>query len=345
MQPLVSIIVPCYGVEKYLDRCLESLVNQTLRDIEIILVDDKSPDNVPQMCDEWSRRDERIKVIHKIKNEGLGYARNSGLEIATGKYVAFVDSDDFVDKKMYQTLYGKAKAVNADVVFCGFNVYYNQNKCKANSNVDEECLFKGKESIKDLRLDFISPAPYEQGTWKYEMSVWHSIYNLNIIRSNDIIFLSERVCLSEDLPFQIDYLRHANTALFIPDNLYYYCMNNMGSLTHAGYDSSKLTRTMFLYKYLIKGTKSDDVTSYRVNRFLHSYLRAHIYGISLMKISLKQKVSYLKEICDEEEKNLIAFPSSSLPLLSRLFAIMIKHKLYYPMIISAIVVQKIKNYK
>ena len=97
----VSIIVPCWGVEKYLDRCVESLVNQTLQDIEIILVDDESPDRVPEMCDDWAKKDRRIKVIHK-KNGGLGLACNSGIEVATGEYLAFCDSDDWVDAKMYE---------------------------------------------------------------------------------------------------------------------------------------------------------------------------------------------------------------------------------------------------
>lgn len=89
----VSIIVPIYNVEKYLCRCMDSLLNQTLKDIEIIMVDDGSPDNCPQMCDEYAKKDSRVKVIHK-KNAGLGEARNSGLKIISGKFVAFVDSDD-----------------------------------------------------------------------------------------------------------------------------------------------------------------------------------------------------------------------------------------------------------
>ena len=117
----VSIIVPCYGVEKYLDCCMESIVNQTLKDIEIILVDDGSPDRVPQICDEWAQKDPRIKVIHK-KNAGLGYARNSGLEIASGEYVAFVDSDDYVDIRMYEFLYGNAVANDLDIVEYTFNI-------------------------------------------------------------------------------------------------------------------------------------------------------------------------------------------------------------------------------
>ena len=87
--PKVSIIVPVYNVEKYLDRCMESLLNQTLNDIEIIMVDDGSPDNCPQMCDDYAKKDSRVKVVHKV-NGGLGYARNTGLDVATGEYVALL---------------------------------------------------------------------------------------------------------------------------------------------------------------------------------------------------------------------------------------------------------------
>ena len=91
---LISIIVPIYNVQKYLDRCMKTLLNQTYRNIEIILVDDESPDECPKMCEEYAKIDQRVKVIHK-KNGGLGFARNSGLEIAQGKYIIFVDSDDY----------------------------------------------------------------------------------------------------------------------------------------------------------------------------------------------------------------------------------------------------------
>ena len=106
-QPKISIIVPIYNVEKYLDECMLSLLNQTLEDIEIILVDDESPDNCPKMCDEYANKDKRVKVVHK-KNGGLGLARNSGLDVATGEYVAFIDSDDFIDLDMMVHLYNVA---------------------------------------------------------------------------------------------------------------------------------------------------------------------------------------------------------------------------------------------
>ena len=111
----VSIIIPVYNVEKYIDKCVQSARNQTMQDIEIILVDDESPDGCPQICNDYAKNDSRIKVVHK-KNGGLGFARNSGLEVATGKYVTFLDSDDFVDLHTYEHLYGIATKNNLDAL-------------------------------------------------------------------------------------------------------------------------------------------------------------------------------------------------------------------------------------
>jgi len=100
---MISIIIPIYNVEQYLDECVKSVVNQTYKDLEIILVDDGSPDSCPQKCDKWAETDSRIKVVHK-KNGGLSSARNAGLAVAQGEYFGFVDSDDYVDKSMYEDL-------------------------------------------------------------------------------------------------------------------------------------------------------------------------------------------------------------------------------------------------
>ena len=126
-EPLISIIIPVYGVEEYLNQCLESVVNQTYANLEIILVDDGSKDNCPAMCDGWANKDSRIKVVHK-ENGGLSSARNAGLDIFTGEYVAFVDSDDYIAQDMYELLYSRAKEGNYDIVDCG---YYSEANDKA----------------------------------------------------------------------------------------------------------------------------------------------------------------------------------------------------------------------
>ena len=126
MNDLVSIIIPVYNVEKHLDRCVESVVNQTYKNLEIILVDDGSPDNCPQMCDEWANKDTRIRVIHK-ENGGLSSARNAGLDIMNGKYVYFIDSDDYISDKTIELLYNGMNENNADMVFARFVRFYDDN--------------------------------------------------------------------------------------------------------------------------------------------------------------------------------------------------------------------------
>ena len=141
--PKVSIVVPVYKVEEYIDRCLDSLLNQTLKDIEIILVDDGSPDNCPKICDEYAQKDARVRVVHK-QNEGLGYARNSGMEVAVGEYIAFVDSDDFVDIRMFEELYDVARGNDSDVVYCNIYKYYkfsNRDHSAYDTPNEQGCLF------------------------------------------------------------------------------------------------------------------------------------------------------------------------------------------------------------
>ena len=119
---LVSIIVPVYNVEKYLNRCINSIVGQSYKNTEIILVDDESPDNCPKMCDEWKLKDNRIIVIHKKKNGGLGYARNSGMSIARGEYITFIDSDDWIDNKHIESLVNLIEKNKSDCVLGGHTI-------------------------------------------------------------------------------------------------------------------------------------------------------------------------------------------------------------------------------
>jgi glycosyltransferase involved in cell wall biosynthesis len=124
-----SVIVPVYGVEKYLDECVLSILSQTYTDFELILVDDKSPDNCPAMCDGYAKMDSRVRVVHKIVNEGLGFARNSGMEIAQGDYIVFVDSDDTIASNMLER-YSNAVKDAPDVVACGLTQCRENKKGK-----------------------------------------------------------------------------------------------------------------------------------------------------------------------------------------------------------------------
>lgn len=169
-QSLLSIIVPVYNVEEFIDECLESIVRQTYHNLEIIVVDDGSTDSSGKKCDEWSECDNRIVVIHK-KNGGLSDARNAGLEIAKGKYIGFVDSDDVIHPQMYQRLYETLQQTDSEISCCGVQkIYTAENfseqkivQSKAESYTDSEALLS---IIKDEKI---------------RVTVWNKLYMRNVI--------------------------------------------------------------------------------------------------------------------------------------------------------------------
>ncbi len=146
MEPLISVIIPIYKVEEYLNECVESVINQTYKNLEIILVDDGSPDNCPQICDDWAKRDNRIKVIHK-QNGGLSSARNAGLDICTGDYIGFIDSDDWVDVKFYETLYNNLIKNHADISRIGVCKVFKDHKLESQL---PETIFTGEQALHDF---------------------------------------------------------------------------------------------------------------------------------------------------------------------------------------------------
>lgn len=184
--PLISVIVPVYNVEPYLDRCVQSIVDQTYTNLEIILVDDGSPDNCPVLCDAWAAKDSRIKVIHKA-NGGLSDARNAGMAIAAGEYVAFVDSDDWVAPDMYRHLLDRMTADDCDIAACGVEMVWEDGTpsrpltAPGNHMLDtvaameallDETLLKQPVWYKLYRKELISDIPFPVG--KYHEDVFWS---------------------------------------------------------------------------------------------------------------------------------------------------------------------------
>lgn len=152
MNPLISVIVPVYNVEAYLDRCVESIVNQTYKNLEIILVDDGSTDNSGNKCDEWASNDNRIVVIHK-ENGGQAAARNEGLKIAKGSLIGFVDSDDYIDLTMYKSMQQIMAINEADIAECDMFKFYDQNLVITPSKSDSFIVMNREEAIKDFLLE------------------------------------------------------------------------------------------------------------------------------------------------------------------------------------------------
>lgn len=204
-KPKVSIVVPVYKVEPWLRKCMESLTNQTLKDIEIICVDDGSPDNSGAILDEYAENDSRVKVIHQ-KNSGVQMARNAGLDAATGEYIAFVDSDDYVDIHTYETAYNYAKKDNVDILNFGFRKFQN-GKDQNNSKID----FSDSEAI--------SKEKYIQNYFRYY--VWDNIFKSDIIQKNKIRFVPG-IRPSDDTCFAYMALAEAQTVKVIPAQFYNY---------------------------------------------------------------------------------------------------------------------------
>jgi glycosyltransferase involved in cell wall biosynthesis len=224
--PLLSIIVPVYKVEKYLERCVESLRDQTLRDIEIILVNDGSPDRCPELCEDLARQDSRIRVVHK-KNGGLSSARNAGLRVAMGDYVGFVDSDDTVDPTMFEKLYRVIVREKVDFVMSDY-VRVPEQGAPYLKTLD---IRPGLYSKDDLRREiFPQLIMGENVDYGPLLSVWHCLYRTEFLRSNEFYF-DEEVRWSEDNIFSAIVGYHADSFFYLKGEGLYHYHQNPGTIT------------------------------------------------------------------------------------------------------------------
>lgn len=246
----LSIIVPVYNVEKYLQRCIDSLLNQSISNYEIILVDDGSKDKSSVICDAYAQAHPFIHVLHK-ENEGLGYARNSGLAMAKGKYVSFIDSDDMISSEHFSRLLESAKKNCADVCLGGTMDVYKTQKV-ANPHPFAGRVFNRQEIMEILLPSMLG---YDEYGGNYSgMSVCSGIYNREIIERNNIWFYSEREYISEDAIFNIEFMSHSNTAAVI-DSVGYHYYHNSGTLTTT-YKQERFEQIKKLFQYEMEIVKT-----------------------------------------------------------------------------------------
>lgn len=209
-KPLVSVIVPVYKVEKYLDKCVESIVEQTYKNLEIILVDDGSPDNCPSMCDDWAARDSRIKVIHKA-NGGLSSARNAGLGIFGGEFVMFVDSDDWIERDAVQRLISLGGDV--DIIMCGFSIENESGEVSYENSGKKE--IKGSDILGEFVLDNIRP------------EVCAKLYRSSLFSGERF---DESIRYAEDLDMNYRLMKKAEGFISTDEGFYHY-IRRSGSIT------------------------------------------------------------------------------------------------------------------
>ena len=226
--PSLSIIVPVYKVEKYLRKCVDSILAQTFRDFELILVDDGSPDNCGAICDEYATKDDRVKVLHK-ENGGLSDARNKGLSVATGEYVGFVDSDDYIENDMYETLVNNIKKYDADVSICGFYNCFSGNK------------YPLCESKEFMVLNNVQALRTAMEGLKFSVTAWDKIYRKDMFEK--ITFPEGR--LAEDAAVIPSILANAKTVVATTEPKYNY-VHRKQSITGSNFKQRDLD---VLYAY------------------------------------------------------------------------------------------------
>ena len=223
--PKISIVVPIYNVEKYLKQCIESIINQTLQDIEIILVDDGSPDNCPQICDEYAKKDNRIKVVHK-KNGGLSSARNAGIEVATGDFIGFVDSDDYIELDMYEKMYNIAKENHVDFVVSDY--YKVSDKGKIITTIDmNEGIYDKNRIIKEIFPSLIMGDDINYGKL---LSVCYCLYRRDLFIKNNLLF-DDEIKYSEDNLFSSIIGYKANNFYYMKGSYLYNYRYNPNSIS------------------------------------------------------------------------------------------------------------------
>jgi glycosyltransferase involved in cell wall biosynthesis len=219
----ISVIIPIYNTGEHLKRCIASVTEQSLKNIEIILVDDGSTDNSGSICDEYAKKDNRITVIHK-KNEGVSIARNTGIEKASGEFIGFVDSDDWIDKEMYSDLYDAAVRNDADIVMCDATTKYDTKPDEADTitQLPESIILNKKNIAPSLLMEMAGAA-------------WRCIYRKELLKDNNIVF-PINLKFSEDRIFNILAFGYADSIYYIKKS-YYNRYIRKGSAVSKYYDN------------------------------------------------------------------------------------------------------------
>jgi len=269
----VSVIVPVYNVDKYLKKCLDTLINQTLKEIEIICVNDGSTDNCKKIINEYAEKDSRIIIINQ-DNQGLSVARNNGMTIAKGEFLGFVDSDDWVDLNFFETLYESAKKYDADIACCGFSRVYESSRSRTKVKIAHEDV-------------------YETVAEKYRIAdiprmahVFNKIYKRSEIEKLNLLF--EPGVYFEDSPFVIRALFYMKKMAATPATYYYYRANE-NSIMRGEQTDKKQVDILHARKNFIDFARKHYI---RCNDkyFMQRKITHKLFGIPVMKICVWETI-------------------------------------------------------
>lgn len=309
---LISVIVPVYKVEKYLHKCVESIINQTYKNFEIILVDDGSPDNCPAICDEYAKKDSRIKVIHK-ENGGLSSARNAGVKQATGDYIWFVDGDDFISDGALEVLSRKISEDNYDVICFNYYTVRNEGLCLIRESVDVNDRFERPLII---------------------VSACSKIYQAEFYKKNDFTFKED--IIYEDLALIPYIMCKANAIGFVEEGLYNYVyrensiMNSKATFNIKRDDKFIAIETMqnLMKRDTLYDTYCTEIEYLTIKHLLVMYSREIlIFNKDIYKPRCERVIKYLNELNNKWYENKYLKESR---VATRVYVWLLRHKMYLP---------------
>ncbi|NMM95231.1 glycosyltransferase [Bifidobacterium oedipodis] len=320
MRPKVSIVVPMYNVERYLRPCVDSLLGQTLQDIEILLVDDGSPDRCGAIADEYAVKDPRVNVFHQ-ENAGLGPARNTGIEHARGEYVGFVDSDDWVDTEMFANLYTAATQHDADIVVGGHRDMVNGHVRITKRHPLANTVLSGSDEIMPVRNKLFGHSLEDTTVESFPMRVWTTIYRNSMLQDKRLRF--EEI-LSEDTIFNLSAYREASIIVFTDNTNYCYRMDNQPSIMRS-FSPDKLIRYETFITRLWQLAEQEQIDHdeclIRVKRTAIDYCRLYAGLVVDGNVSIPSKLRYLHQLTDSElcVRYSASYPLKKLPRQQRMF--------------------------
>ena len=337
-QPQVSIIVPVYNVENYIERCLNSLVNQTFKDIEIITINDGSTDKSLELLNKYAKEDIRISVID-LGDEGVSYCRNLGIEKANGKYIMFVDSDDWIDSSMVEVMYKKAEENKLDLVMCSYIREFKDHSKEKIFNLPQEIIYKDNEVKNELLRKLVGPIKEELSN--PEMldalgTVWGKLYRADILKENKIKFVDlKEIGSAEDTLFNIFTFNYLKKVMFLNKPMYHYWRDNPKSVTSQYNPKLKEQRKVF-FKYISNFLKENNFEQV-FEEALNNRICTSVLGLGLIECSKNNKISGINKIKNikkiiNEEYIRNAYKNLELKYFSihwRIFYFFIKNKMSF----------------
>lgn len=329
MSVKVSIIVPVYNVEKYLEKCLNSLVNQTLKEIEIIIVEDCSTDLSLEICEKYSEKYKNIKLIKHSHNKGLSEARNTGLKYVNGEYIGFVDSDDWISYNMYELLYEDAVKNNSDISMCGI-VIFEEGKEKNINNFGKYTFLEREEFL----INYLNR--------KISTNVWNKIYKKNLFSDNKINF---PICkFAEDQYSSFLLIYNSNTISSIKECLYFYNIRG-NSLTTSKFSEKNIDEIYQIEnikKYLIQKNEFNKYKKYYQIRYFDCVFR-DIVCKSIYDLNIKEYCNVRDKIIYNFKENMKGYIFNSKLGIKKRIKVFLYINLYYIYYYMMRFMYKLKN--